>query len=168
METKECVRCCNCKYCKIWYDKDHYTMRISCTKTSEHGKTITWKSYPTYERRNGIMVSTKDTIESITKEFEDYSKRRLAPSWCHYRKTNTLPESKESELNKLPYTYYVSYSYQNVFGGFGFGSMYLHRDEKINSKEQMETVLEFIKNKGILNVTAAISDVVLLSLIELK
>ena len=80
--------CEGCKYCKIWYDKDEYTMRLSCTASSQHGKTITWSCYPTYKLCNGSMVQTEDTIESITERFQDYAKRRLSPSWCIYRKNN--------------------------------------------------------------------------------
>lgn len=168
METKEKVRCCNCGYCKIWYDKDHYTMRMSCTKTSDHGKTITWKSYPIYEKQNGILMPTKDTEESITKEFEDYAKRRLAPSWCEYRKTNTLPELKEYiDKNKMPYTYYISYAYSDVSGRISFGSTHLHRSHKIDSMEQMESVLSYIKENAIPKLLIN-TDVVLLSVIELK
>ena len=81
----EKITCYECPNCKIWYDEESYTMRLSCTQTSEHGKTITWASYPTYTRENGIFVKTKDTIESITEKFTDYAKRRLAPSWCKLR-----------------------------------------------------------------------------------
>lgn len=88
MENLNRITCENCEYCKIWYDKDYYTMRMSCTAASKRGKTITWKSYPTYEKIMGITVKTKDTIETIENEFRDYAKRRLAPTWCKYRKGN--------------------------------------------------------------------------------
>lgn len=88
----ERITCHNCKYCKIWYDKDTSTMRMSCMKKTWQGRTITWSSYPTFTNQNGIMVQTEDTKESIVKEFEEHAKRRLAPSWCEYRKTNTQPE----------------------------------------------------------------------------
>ena len=94
MDSKKRITCHNCKYCKIWYDKESYTMRLSCTKTSERGKTITWKSYPIYTMQNGIFVKTNDTIETITKEFEDYAKRRLSPFWCFYRKTTNTNSNK--------------------------------------------------------------------------
>lgn len=82
---QERITCENCKYCKIWYDEKEYTMRMSCTVSSKRGKTITWKCYPTYTGKNGLLVQTEDTKESITKDFLDYAKRRLAPSWCPYR-----------------------------------------------------------------------------------
>lgn len=81
------MHCFGCPNCKIWYDKDNYTMRMSCTASkSKNGKTITWKSYPLYEMKNGFLVQTKDTIDSITDEFIDYSKRRLSPYWCKFRR----------------------------------------------------------------------------------
>lgn len=83
METKQI--CYNCKHCKIWYDEDSYTMRMSCMQKSKRGKTITWKSYPLYLTRNGAIIPTDDTIDSITEEFIDYSKRRLSPKWCKFR-----------------------------------------------------------------------------------
>lgn len=106
----ERITCHNCEYCKIWYDKDTYTFRLSCTKTSKHGKTITWKSYPTFSNQNGSMVQTEDTIESLTKEFEDYAKRRLAPYWCDYRKFHIQLPQKEDTEQKL---YWVSAIIQN-------------------------------------------------------
>lgn len=83
--TEKRVTCYDCPHRKILYDADNYTMRLSCTATSKRGKTITWTSYPTYKSINPL-TQTEDTIESITEKFIDYSKRRLAPSWCPIRK----------------------------------------------------------------------------------
>ena len=79
-------RCFGCEYCKIWYDSANYTMRLSCMASkSKQGKTITWACYPTYTKEHGILVQTKDTIESITERFTDYAKRRLSQYWFKKR-----------------------------------------------------------------------------------
>ena len=85
IEKGDKVTCYRCPHRKIWYDANNYTMRLSCTCTSKRGKCVTYSSYPTY-RSIKPLVQTEDTIESITQEFIDYSKRRLAPLWCPIRK----------------------------------------------------------------------------------
>lgn len=105
----ERITCHNCEYCKIRYDKDTY-FRLLCTKKSKHGKTITWKSFPTFPYQNVLMIQTEDPIESLIKIFEDYAKRRLAPYWCEYRKLNIQPPQKGTIEQKL---YLVSAIIQN-------------------------------------------------------
>ena len=90
-------KCYGCEHCKIWYDEANYTMRLSCMNSkSKQGKTITWASYPTYIMKNGEFVQTEETIESLTKEFMDYAKRRLSPFWCKKRK-----QTKEEKQMKM-------------------------------------------------------------------
>lgn len=146
MENNERVKCYGCKYCKIWNDEETYTMRLSCMKTSSHGKTITWKSFPLFTKQNGMLVRTDDTVESMTKEFEDFAKRRLAPSWCEYRKTNTMPERiKEENETDYPYKYIVSYAYTGSdMANFGLGSMTLARKNKIDSRHEVDDVIKYI------------------------
>lgn len=105
-EVEQKQKCAGCEHCKIWYDKDNYTMRLSCMASgTKQGRTITWRSYPTYEKVHGIMVKTKDTIESISEEFENYASRRLSPSWCIKRKEkqnmSNLNNTSEESLKEV-------------------------------------------------------------------
>ena len=136
---KEKIKCCNCKYCKIWYDESTYTMRISCTRITEHGKTIYQSSFPLFTKQNGIgvMIRTDDTLESITKEFEDYTKRRLAPYWCYYRINNELPEPKE-EVKQ--YKYFVPYIYFIGGNNVHIESANVYRDNLINSFKELDEI----------------------------
>lgn len=161
----ERITCHNCQYCKIWYDKDMHTMRLSCTKTSKRGKCITWKSYPLYTKINGITVPTEDTIESITKEFEDYAKRRISPKWCEYRKTNTQPPQKgDIDEDEFPYKYLISYATTGMI----FGHVTLSRKNKIDSFDEVNSVIEFIEENcvnylNIPNINVAILNIILLN-----
>ena len=94
MEQKQ--TCYRCPYCKAWYDKENYTVRLSCTNTKrKRGKTITWKCYPLYNMKDGLLIQTEDTIESISKELLERVKNKLSPKWCKFRIEKEQKKSEE-------------------------------------------------------------------------
>ena len=84
----------------------------------------------------------------MTKEFEEYTKRRLAPYWCHYRINNKLPEPKE-EVKQ--YQYLISYIYSTDRNNICIGSSEVYRDNLINSFKDLNEIkfnlIEFISTR---------------------
>lgn len=140
----ERITCHNCQYCKIWYDKENYCMRLSCTKSSEKSKSITYEIVPYFTEDSECEKAKNSAIEKL----KDFSKRRLAPIWCEYRISNTKPPVLDNDIiDKYPCKYHIVYAYTPMFysNGMKIESVQLSYNRKIKSFDDINFVAKQIK-----------------------
>ena len=73
------MKCSECQYCKIGYDKNSTCCRARCTKLATaktEGKSITWAFDASKSRTFTNIIPGSETVK------KELASKKKAPSWC--------------------------------------------------------------------------------------